>query len=115
MVVWDFHKENPAWLQKFDFVYSNSLDQAMNPEQVLSTWARQIKPHGRLYIEHSLQHSPAHAGAADPFGAHPMVMPYLLFKWGKGQYHLNQIIEHEREEGQPTWVFVLTLEQSQGQ
>lgn len=78
MVVWDFHEENPDWKGAFDFVYTNSLDQAMEPKRALDAWVGQLKPKGRIYIEHTMSHAPAGAGAMDPFGAHPMVMPYLF-------------------------------------
>lgn len=44
MVVWDFHEENPDWHGRFDFVYTNSLDQAMWPDRALAAWAQQLAP-----------------------------------------------------------------------
>ena len=81
MYVWDFHEENPDWRGRFDFVYTNSLDQAMEPARALNAWAKQIIPQGRIYIEHTIAHSAQFANAMDPFGAHPMAMPYLFFTW----------------------------------
>ena len=109
MVVWDFHDPNPDWADKFDFVYTNSLDQAMMPDKAVSTWAAQLKPGGRIFIEHTMAHSPSDAGRMDPFGAHPLYMPYLLFKWGKGQYHLDEIIEIDAKanNARRAWVFVV--------
>ena len=109
MVVWDFHEENPEWEGAFDFVYTNSLDQAMAPDRALAAWAGQIRPEGRIYIEHTMAHSPIGAGAKDPFGAHPMVMPYLFFTWGRGKYALSDILEipAKANEDIPVWVFVL--------
>jgi len=109
MVVWDFHEENPDWEGKFDFVYTNSLDQAMEPDRALGSWARQLKPGGRIYIEHTMAHSAAHASEMDPFGAHPMCMPYLFFTWGRGKYRLADILELPRKANKdmPVWIFVL--------
>ncbi|WP_127116172.1 methyltransferase domain-containing protein [Shimia sediminis] len=109
MIVWDFHKENPDWANKFDFVYTNSLDQAMEPDRALRSWAKQLQPNGRIYIEHTLAHSAAGAGEMDPFGAHPMVMPYLFFKWGRGAYELDDILELESKANKDikVWLFVL--------
>lgn len=110
MVVWDFHKDNPEWRDRFDFVYTNSLDQALRPDQALAAWARQIKPEGgRIYIEHTMAHAADHASAMDPFGAHPMCMPYLFFIWGKGQYRLTDILElgAKANNGMEVWLFVL--------
>lgn len=115
--VWDFHQARDDWNERFDFVYTNSLDQAMEPARALKTWAKQIVPHGRIYIEHTMAHSPLHANETDPFGAHPLVMPYLLFQWGRGDYELADIIEIESKENNEfrVWVFVLTrINASQG-
>ncbi|MEN9060214.1 MULTISPECIES: hypothetical protein [Ponticoccus] len=109
MVTWDFHDPNPEWEGRFDFVYTNSLDQAMEPQKALASWARQIQPKGCIYIEHTMGHSAQEAGAKDPFGAHPMVMPYLIFQWGRGRYALADIIEVEAKANKniPAWLFVL--------
>jgi hypothetical protein len=112
MVVWDFHEENPAWRGKFDFVYTNSLDQAMRPDQALAAWSKQLAPGGLIYIEHTMRHSAAGASEMDPFGAHPMCMPYLFFKWGKGLYQLADILElpPKANNREPVWLFVLERE-----
>lgn len=110
MLVWDFHEPNPDWEGRFDFVYTNSLDQAMEPSRALDSWAKQIRPRGRIYIEHTIEHSASHAGEMDPFGAHPMVMPYLFFVWGRGKYRMVDILEIEAKQNNDlqAWVFVLT-------
>ncbi|MCY4607979.1 MAG: hypothetical protein OXD40_05215 [bacterium] len=114
MHVWDFHDDNPEWIGKFDFIYSNSLDQALSPAGALSAWARQLVPEGRMYIEHTMAHSVEGAGEMDPFGAHPMVMPYLFFVWGRkgGGYHLDAILEVDAKQnnGMQAWIFVLALD-----
>ena len=109
MHVWDFHNENPDWAGRFDFVYTNSLDQAMEPERALDAWAKQIALQGRIYIEHTMAHSVADAGEKDPFGAHPMTMPYLFFQWARGRYRLTDILEIEakKNNGMQAWIFVL--------
>lgn len=109
MVVWDFHQENPEWLGAFDFVYTNSLDQAMQPDKALAAWAGQLAPGGVIFIEHTMGHSAQGASEMDPFGAHPMCMPYLFFKWGKGIYQLEDILEPgpKTNNKHPVWLFVL--------
>ena len=111
MVVWDYHDQNPKWVKSFDFVYSNSLDQALYPEKALKTWAYQLNESGRIYIEHTIEHSHRRAGAMDPFGANPMIMPYLFFDWGKGVYALEDIIQISRKKNYDlkAWVFVLRV------
>jgi hypothetical protein len=109
MVVWDFQDENPDWAGKFDFVYTNSLDQAMEPARARSAWTKQLAPGGCIYIEHTNAHSTKGAGPMDPFGAHPMAMPYLFFTWGKGEYTMRDILEVEAKENnrKRAWIFVL--------
>ena len=110
MRIWDFHEDNPDWLGRFDFVYTNSLDQAMEPARALNAWAKQITQRGRIYIEHTMAHSARGANEMDPFGAHPMAMPYLFFTWGRGSYNLTDILEVEAKDnnGLKAWIFVLT-------
>ena len=110
MVTWDFQETNPEWVGKFDFVYTNSLDQAMEPEKAVSAWVDQLTENGRIYVEHTMAHSAEGAGEMDPFGAHPMAMPYLFFNWGKGRYALQDILEVEKKQNNKhrAWVFVLS-------
>lgn len=107
--VWDFHDENDRWAGAFDFVYSNALDHAFDPERALRTWTRQLRPGGLIYVEHTPAHGPDRAGRRDPFGAHPLAMPYLLFKWGRDAFRLVDIMELDRiaERKRKVWVFVL--------
>lgn len=109
MVVWDFHEDNPSWANKFDFVYTNSLDQAMEPAKALGAWAKQINKDGFMFIEHTMAHSAAGASSMDPFGAHPMCMPYLFFTWGRGEYALCDILRVEEKKNKKieVWLFVL--------
>jgi len=106
-VQWDFHDQKAEWQNAFSFVYSNSLDQAFDPRKALSTWAAQLEPTGLLFLDHTMFHSPAHASEMDPFGAHPMVMPYLLFQWGRGKYQLVDILELSHKIKKHVWIFVI--------
>jgi len=106
-VQWDFHEQNDDWRGKFSFVYSNSLDQAFNPERALSTWIEQLDDEGLLFIEHTMSHSAGGASEMDPFGAHPMAMPYLLFEWGSGKYRMVDILKFSHEKKKDIWVFVV--------
>lgn len=109
MVHWDFHDENPSWIGNMDFVYTNSLDQAMKPNKALAEWSKQITQNGYIFIEHTMAHSASVASSMDPFGAHPMCMPYLLFQWGRGKYELCDILKIEEKENKKleAWLFVL--------
>ena len=49
---WDFNKVNPVWLNKFDFIYSNSFDHAFDPISTLNVWFDQIKTGGCILLEY---------------------------------------------------------------
>lgn len=51
VVEWDFNKQNPEWVNKFDLVYSNSLDHAYDPLETLNVWIDQLKDDGTLVID----------------------------------------------------------------
>lgn len=106
---WDFHEQKPEWRGAFTFAYSNSLDQAFDPRKALDTWTQQLQPGGFLFIEHTMLHSTAGSSEMDPFGAHPMAMPYLFFEWGRGSYAMHDILHppHKKPGGQEIWIFVL--------
>ena len=116
MVQHDFHDVEEAWIGQFSFIYTNSLDQAFDPARALRVWVDQLAEGGSIFIEHTIHHSPSGASAMDPFGAHPMVMPYFFFEWGRGKYELANILRlNDVKMGDrgvfPTkgdvWVFVL--------
>ena len=80
-VVHDFHNEKKEWINNFDFVYSNSLDQSFDPKKALEVWLNQIKEKGFIIIEHSDQHGVISSGKMDPFGVEANFFPYLLSEW----------------------------------
>ena len=65
---WDFSRPRRKWVGKFDFVYSNALDHAMDPVATLKCWFNQLKPDGFLLIQWSRYHIRSLCG--DCFGAH---------------------------------------------
>jgi hypothetical protein len=109
MVVWDFQDENPDWdgqvrlcLHQFPGPGDGTRPGAIGMDETVDA--------GRaLYIEHTNAHSTKGAGPMDPFGAHPMAMPYLFFTWGKGEYTMRDILEVEAKENnrKRAWIFVL--------
>jgi hypothetical protein len=116
MIQHDFHDVRDEWVGQFSFIYTNSLDQAFDPAKALSAWAGQLTDGGLIFIEHTMHHSPSGASKMDPFGAHPLIMPYMFFDWGRGQYELVNILKfHDRKMGEhgviaskgDVWVFVL--------
>ncbi len=110
MVCHDFHEEKEEWENRFGFIYTNSLDQAFDPAKALRAWSRQLRADGVIYIEHTMAHSPSGAGSMDPFGAHPMVMPYLIAKWGNGDFAPVGVMEldvREHAGKDKVWVFLV--------
>jgi len=77
----DFHEEKKEWLNNFDFVYSNSLDQSFDPRKALVAWLNQLKKDGFIIIEHTDQHGVIASGKMDPFGVEANFFPYLLSDW----------------------------------
>lgn len=92
-IQWDFHQANPLWMDKTDFIYSNALDHSYDPEQCLNTWIKTLRKGGLCIIEHSNMHSPEGVTELDPFGADLEIMPYLIAKWGRGNFFLKELIE----------------------
>ena len=80
-VTHDFHEEKKEWLNNFDFVYSNSLDQSFDPRKALQAWLNQLKKNGFLIIEHTDQHGVIASGKMDPFGVEANFFPYLISDW----------------------------------
>jgi len=109
-VHWDFHDEKEEWLGKFDFVYSNSLDQSWRPKHALSTWLNQVKKDGVVILEHSIYHSPEHAGEGDPFGVRPVVMPYVLTEWFGHKISISHYLQEKSNvfsSNIKVWLFVM--------
>jgi hypothetical protein len=98
-IQWDFHEIKDEWVGNVDFIYSNSLDHSYDPEKCLSKWMKCLSPKGLCIIEHSDYHGVKKANNLDPFGAELVIMPYLILKWGNGNYSVREIIEapHKKE------------------
>ena len=107
-IVHDFHDEKKEWLENFDFVYSNSLDQSFDPQKALNTWLIQIKQGGYVIIEHSDQHGVVSSGKMDPFGVEANFFPYLLSEWF-GHSISIQIIKGLKinKNNAPVFLFIL--------
>ena len=106
-VQWDFHNVNPDWIGKFDFVYSNSLDQSWNPRLALTTWLNQLNQNGVLLIEHTESHGPLGASEMDPFGVRPIAMPYVLTDWFGSQISITYSKAKKGNKYIDVWLFVI--------
>tara|TARA_B100001093_G_C26468142_1_gene859365 strand:- start:61 stop:759 length:699 start_codon:yes stop_codon:yes gene_type:complete len=80
-IIHDFHHEKAEWVNNFDFVYSNSLDQSYDPKKALEVWLHQVKKNGFIIIEHTDQHAVRASDKMDPFGVEANFFPYLLTEW----------------------------------
>ena len=107
-VVHDFHNEKKEWLNNFDFVYSNSLDQSFDPKKALQIWFDQIKQDRFIIIEHSDQHGVISSGKMDPFGVEANFFPYLLTEWF-GHLISIKIIKgvKKNKNNAPVFLFIL--------
>mgnify|MGYP001413284597 CR=1 FL=1 len=106
--VWDFHKINDKWLNSFDFIYTNSLDQSYDPKLALTTWLGQINKNGYIIIEHSDQHGVRSSGKMDPFGVEANYFPYLLSDWFGHSISVKIIRTIKRNKASaPAWFFII--------
>lgn len=107
-IVWDFHKPNHSWINKCDFIYSNSLDQSFDPKKALVTWLAQLKINGLLFLEYAEDHGPSGAGEMDPFGCKPQYLPYLLNDWFPHAISIKVIHTYAYDKDnikKPKWIF----------
>jgi len=107
-ILWDFHDVNPDWSQKFDFIYSNSIDQSWKPSLALTTWLNQIHDKGYVFIELSKFHGPQYSGSMDPFGVKPKYFPYVLSSWYGSQITFEFELIFKENKKIPAWVFKIS-------
>ena len=107
-IVHDFHDEKKDWIENFDFVYSNSLDQSYDPEKALNTWINQVKKNRYVIIEHSDQHGVISSGKMDPFGVEANFFPYLLTEWFGHKISLKIIKSIKKNKNDaPVYFFIM--------
>ena len=106
-IVHDFHDIKQEWIDYFDFVYSNSLDQSYNPKKALQVWLDQIKKDGFVIIEHSDQHGVAASGRMDPFGVETNFFPYVLSQWFGHKISINIINDIKQNKNNAPMCFFI--------
>ena len=107
-IIWDFHDQKDEWVNNFDFVYSNSLDQSFDPKKALYTWLNQINKGGFIIIEHSEQHGVIASGKMDPFGVEANYFPYLMSQWFGHKISIKIIQSIKKNKANaPVWLFIL--------
>ncbi len=67
-IEWDFHKVKDEWIEKVDFIYSNSLDHSYDPKHCLKQWFRCLRKGGICIINFTTYNMPQHASELDPSG-----------------------------------------------
>lgn len=106
-ITWDFHNEKIEWLAKFDFIYTNSLDQSWKPFKAMDTWFGQLRTNGLLFIEHTRAHGVEGASEMDPFGVLPEYMPYVITKHFGSKISLEIQKSIKSNIGIEVWLFIL--------
>lgn len=104
---WDFHDAKPEFINSFDFIYSNSLDQSWKPKEALSVWLGQLVDGGLLFIEHTRRHGVQEVGEMDPFGVQAEYMPYVLADWFGHRISIEIMKTVKRNNDLECWVFVV--------
>ena len=89
-IQWDFHEVKPEWIGSVDFIYSNSLDHSYDPEKCIRAWMKCLRPNGICILEHGTGH--LYSTRLDPFGVKSAILPYLILKWGKGKFCVQDIV-----------------------
>ena len=107
-VQWDFHDVNDEWKNKFDFIYTNSLDQSWQPKQALVVWLEQLSKNGVLIIEHTKLHEPKGTSEMDPFGVKVNVVPYVLTMWFGSQISISHTVAKKDNNGLDACLFVIS-------
>ncbi|OUU75606.1 MAG: hypothetical protein CBC29_04740 [Methylococcaceae bacterium TMED69] len=106
--VWDFHERKIAWVESFDFVYSNSLDQAWNPKKAMTSWLEQLNSAGLLIVELTVNHGPEGASIMDPFGVRPIAFPYVLSEWFGEKVKISHSVEKKSNMDLDAWLFFIS-------
>lgn len=106
-IQWDFHDRKEEWVERCDFIYTNSLDQSWKPRSAVSTWLDQLQKGGLLFIEHTEAHTPQGASKMDPFGANPYYIPYLLCEWFQHRIAIEIIKSVKSNFDIKAWIFVI--------
>jgi len=86
-IQWDFNKQKPEWIGKFDIVYSNSIDHSITPAETIGIWKQQLKPGGTLCLEYAASQSRAN-NDQDPLHATEKEIEELII-------HNGMVITHE--------------------
>jgi hypothetical protein len=68
-IQWDFHEVKDEWIDKVDFIYSNSFDHSYKPARCLDAWMSCIKKGVGICMIHWMSTNANKIDAADCFAA----------------------------------------------
>ncbi len=105
-VQWDFHVENPEWIGKADFVYSNSWDHSYDPELAFGVWIDSLRPGGVLVLDWTEGHSETGVTEMDPFGATLDHLQSMLNQAFADRGKVVACREGDKHEHQQIWMVV---------
>jgi SAM-dependent methyltransferase len=89
---WDFHEVKPEWIGAVDFIYTNSLDHAYDPEKAVKNWVRCLTPLGRCFIEYWGNGTVINSGSpTDPFSADLDSVIRLVGEWVSDRYIIEDV------------------------
>ena len=97
-VCWDFNIKNKKWVNKFDFVYSNSHDHAYDLKKTLKIWISYLKNNGVLILHHTWSHGNLGQTYLDPSSVETEFFPYLMLKWFGDEIVIGNIKKGEVNE-----------------
>lgn len=80
----DFHIIKDEFINNFDFIYSNSLDQSNDPEKALNAWLKCLKADGLMFVDLGKGGKSAWA-LLDPFCCEPELFPMVVLNFLKGE------------------------------
>ena len=82
-VMWNFNIYNSKWKNKFDFVYTNSIDHTTDPKKTFNIWLKYIKKDGFIFVDHNTSNGKRRQVKTDPCAIETELFPYLILDWLK--------------------------------
>lgn len=86
-IEWDFHDVKPEWVDRCDFVYSNSWDHGYKPRTMFRAWMSCVRPGGLMILTHTRDH--VAAKESDPLGMELDELRDFVAKLGNGAWRLS--------------------------
>lgn len=88
---WDFNFLNQKYINKFDFVYSNSHDHLFKKKNILK-WFKYLKSNGILFLDQSEAHGKLYSDKMDPTSFETELLPYEILDISKNTIYPYKMI-----------------------